>query len=100
MPPVVVEEPEDAMHFIAVRRGPLVLACDKRITDPDAPVDLLYDENDVIELRESKKADFACLCEFSAPQKVGTDVVFIDYISAGQTYDDRSLYACWIPTKQ
>ena len=100
MPPFVVEEPEDAMHFIALRRGPLVLACDKRITDPDAPVDLLYDENDRIELRESGEADFARLCEFSAPQKDGTDVVFIDYMSAGQTYDESSRYACWIPTKR
>ena len=49
MPPEVVEEPEDAMYFIAIRRGPLVLACDKRVTDPDAPVDLDYDENDVKE---------------------------------------------------
>ena len=100
MPPCVVEQPEDAMHFIAVRRGPMVLACDKRISDPDAPIDLLYDENDVIELTPSKKADFARLCEFDAPQRDGTSVTFIDYISAGQTYSEDSRYACWIPTKR
>ena len=100
MPPTVVEQPEDAMHFIAIRRGPLVLACDKRITDPDEPIDLLYDENDVIELAPSNKADFARICEFEAPQKDGSTVTFIDYISAGQTYDEQSLYACWIPTKR
>ena len=100
MPPEVVEEPEDAMYFIAIRRGPLVLACDKRVTDPDAPVDLDYDENDVIELEASNNATFPRLCEFEAPQKDGTKVTFIDYMSAGQTYSESSRYACWIPTKR
>jgi hypothetical protein len=100
MPPVVVKEPEDAMNFIAVRRGPLVLACDKRLSDPYAPVDLDYGKNGEIALTPSKTADFDCLCEFAVSQRDGSSVTMIDYMSAGQTYDDRSLYACWIPTKR
>ena len=100
MPPVVVEEPEDALHFIAIRRGPLMLACDKRVSDPDAPIDLDYSENDTIKLKPGSRADFVHMCEFEAPQKDGTSVTFIDYMSAGQTYNEDSRYACWIPTKR
>ena len=78
----------------------MILACDKRISDPDAPVDLAYSEDDVITLTPTATADFPTLCEFAVPQKDGSCVTMIDYISAGQTYDERSLYACWIPTKR
>ncbi len=98
--PIVVEASPDAGDHIAIERGPLVLARDARLKeDVDAPVCILFDENGIVELAPSGKADFYCQAEYSVPQRDGTSFTVIDYASAGKTFDESSRYGCWMPTK-
>ena len=94
-------EDEDSKYNIAVKYGPLVLARDLRVSpDVGKPVDLKYDENDVIELKPSSTAQFPTLCEFEVPQRDGSFIRMIDYQSAGKTWDYDSAMEAWMPTKQ
>jgi len=99
--PQVVVESHKARFFIAMERGPLVLARDARLGgDVCSAVDIDYDEDGYIELIPSDSADFDRMIEFAVPTKDGGSFKVIDYASAGKTWDERSLYGCWLPTKK
>ncbi len=97
----IVIEPEEAKYHIAIRRGPLTLARDKRLDGViDEAVDIVYDEDGVVELEPSDKAGFDRIVEFSVPQVGGKKFTVVDYSSAGKTWSEESKYGCWLPTRE
>ncbi|MBQ8249343.1 MAG: glycoside hydrolase family 127 protein [Clostridia bacterium] len=103
MPVKQILPPKGAVNediFAAYMRGPIVLAADKRITDPDDVLDILCDDmgnvaytiSNCPEIPESK----LCL-EVSLAD--GRKVRLIDYASAGKTWTDESRTAAWLYRK-
>ena len=95
--------PEGAVNadvFAAYTYGPLVLAADKRITDPDAVLDILCDNNGIV-------AERFAYCPEIPEHKIcrevnlrdGSTVRLIDYASAGKTWTDDSRMAAWLRRK-
>ncbi len=86
--------------FVGYMRGPIVLAADKRVTDPDAVLDIKCNENGIVagvfayctEIPEHK---FCCEVELSSGEKVR----LIDYASAGKTWGEDSRMAAWLRRK-
>jgi len=90
--------PEDSPckdNYIALRKGAIVLALDKRISDPRAKV----------LLPESGKLEFCELeCDalpyynlsLGVKQKDGSILHVVDYASAGTTFDNESECAAWL----
>ncbi len=86
--------------FAAYQYGPLVLAADKRITDPNAVLDVRCDENGVAaaktvycpEIREAHICLEMPLCN-------GDRIRLIDYASAGKTWTEESRTAAWLYRK-
>ena len=96
---VVLESPETKYH-IAIRRGPLILARDARLgSDVKKPVDIDYDSEGYVKLTPSSVAKFPYIVCFSVPKTDGGSFTVVDYSSSGKTWDKRSEYACWLPTK-
>jgi DUF1680 family protein len=87
--------------FAAYTYGPLVLAADKRITDPDAVLNVLCDARGYAvsapaacpEIRE------AALC-LEVPLESGERVRLINYGSAGKTWTEESRCAAWLYRKK
>ena len=96
--------PEGAVNadvFAAYTYGPLVMAADKRITDPDAVLDIAVNEQGYA---ATKVLDYcpeirdAQLCLETALTD-GTKVRLIDYASAGKTWTEESRCAAWLYRK-
>ena len=95
--------PKDAVNsdiFAAYTYGPLVLAADKRITDPDAVLDAVCDEQGFVEAKEVLCPEIkeAHIC-FEIQLKSGEKARLIDYASAGKTWSEESRCAAWIRRK-
>ena len=104
--PMVVERilpPAGALNediFAGYRVGPVVLAADKRVSDPDAVLDVACDEDGIVsaspalclEIPEHK------IC-YQLPLSDGSSVRLIDYASAGKTWTDDSRCAAWLRRK-
>ena len=104
MPVVRILPPTGAVNedvFAGYRRGPLVLAADRRVTDPEAVLDIACDEKGCVqaELAECPEIPEARIC-LSVPLADGARVRLIDYASAGKTYDEESKCAAWLYRKQ
>ncbi|MBQ3063301.1 MAG: glycoside hydrolase family 127 protein [Clostridia bacterium] len=104
MPVVRVLPPVGAVNealFAGYRRGPLVLAADRRLTDPEAVLDIACDTRGHVEaeLVACPEIPEARIC-VSVPLTDGTHVRLIDYASAGKTYDEESRCAAWLYRKQ
>ena len=96
--------PEGAVNadvFAAYTYGPLVMAADKRITDPDAVLDIAVNEQGYA---ATKVLDYcpeirdAHLC-LETVLTDGTKVRLVDYASAGKTWTDESRCAAWLYRK-
>ncbi len=92
--------PEDSPYkdrFIAVKKGAIVMALDKRVTSPDQKADLMYDDFGSL-VAESVPCDK--LPYFNLSMKIkgkdGKELHFIDYASAGSTFNSESAFAAWI----
>jgi DUF1680 family protein len=92
--------PEGAVNadvFAAYTYGPLVLAADKRITDPDAVLDVAVDQKGIAASREvycpEIRETHICL---EVALTDGTKVRLIDYASAGKTWTEESRCAAWL----
>ncbi len=86
--------------FAAYTYGPLVLAADKRICDPDEKYEVICDENGFVESKkvycpEIKEAHI-CL---EIPLANGEKIRLIDYASAGKTWTDESRTGAWLYVK-
>lgn len=97
------ENPE----FVALQRGPLVLARDARLGGPnvDEALTPALDRDGYLPLEVVPSTDFWLVVE--APFVVGSyleghrgkpvSVPLGDYASAGSTYDERSRFRVWLP---
>ncbi len=95
--------PEGAVNrdiFAAYTYGPLVLAADKQITDPDRVLDIIADKNGFVEAIKVDCPEIkeAHIC-FEMPLNSGKKVRLIDYASAGKTWDEKSRSAAWLRVK-
>ena len=85
--------------YVAVERGPLVLARDIRLGDPeiDASVGIDTSESCHMELTEADPAEGMWLA-YRTLSKVTPGVSFCDYSSAGQTWNrETSAFRVWLP---
>ena len=86
--------------FAAYRRGPIVLAADKRVTDPSAVLEIKCDEDGCVaetfaycpEIPEHK------LCR-EVELSSGERIRLIDYASAGKTWTEESRMGAWLRRK-
>ncbi len=86
--------------FAAYTYGPLVLAADKRITDPDSVLDVVCDKDGFVDAKEVSCPEIkeAHIC-FEVPLASGETARLIDYASAGKTWDEESRCAAWLRIK-
>ena len=93
--------PEDSPqrdNYIAMRKGAIVLALDKRLSDPRQKVDLATDGK-----LEAAAVECTALPYFNLSlaikQTDGSLLHAVDYASAGSTFDEQSECAAWLSTK-
>ncbi len=103
MPVERVLPPEGAVNrelFAAYRRGPVVLAADKRVTDPERVLDVLCDENGFSDGERVFCPEIPeCELCVSLPTADGERIRLINYSSAGKTWSRESLTAAWLYKK-
>ncbi len=92
--------PEDSPYkdrFIALKKGAIVMALDMRVDTPYRRLNLAYDENGRVEYRHVScgKLPYFNL-SLKVKERDGREVHFIDYASAGSTFDKESVMAAWI----
>lgn len=98
-------------NHLAVRRGPIVLARDKRMTgeiDIDEIITPIVDEQGIVPLMFTEKSlgkdiwmSFRIPCR-AGSYRVGASgrshlLEFCDYASAGNTYSEESRFRVWLP---
>ena len=99
MVPRVIVAPPDLLDFAALRRGPLILARDKRLgEEPDSPASPLCGADGTVAAVHTD-APFPHLVALSVPDAGGGAFRVVDYASAGKTLDEHSRCGCWFPTK-
>lgn len=95
--------PEGAVNrdiFAAYTYGPLVLAADKRTTDPDSVLEVVCDGDGFVDAKKVACPEIkeAHIC-FEVSLKSGKVARLIDYASAGKTWDEESRLAAWLRIK-
>ena len=88
--PVEIRHTEKMDHYVALTRGPLVLAADERFTGMP---DWVFDFEPKGELCEPDEG-FTLKVKFT--DRNGKDFYLFDYASTG--HDWKSKIACWLPT--
>ena len=84
--------------YCAFVRGPLTLARDARIgEDIHQPLDPALDDQGYVVTRPSHNAPFKTEFEETIVLKDGSGVTFVDYASAGKTWELDSMMAAWLP---
>lgn len=101
-----VPAPSGAPQF-AVMRGPVLLALDDRIADPqDIAVRLAVDEGGSVELKPSSEKPEGVWMAFDVPFDVKprhyvghyqTTLSMCDYASAGNKWSSSNLFRVWLP---
>ena len=96
----VITAPADAQSYFALRRGPLVLAADRRLgTDPANAFPAPEETDGEAQARPLSDVPFPHMAAFLIPLSGGGSLPVADYASAGKTMDARSRCACWIKIK-
>ena len=92
-------DPNSAYH-IALTRGPLTLARDKRLKgDIEQIVEITPDEEGFVQHRMANIAINDAFLTAIIKEDNGTEFEMINYSSAGATWEDDSLTTVWLPTK-
>ena len=92
---------ENSPYHVALRRGPLVLARDKRLPgDVHTPVDVEEDAEGYATVEPIELSDFTAFYAFRVKETDGSYFEVVDYASAGRTWDNRSLMCAWMPTRR
>ena len=103
MVPSFDREDPDAKKHLALRRGPLMLALDKRLgTDPDRCVEIDVSDDGTVAaaLPETDTAPYEHIVEVCVPKKDGTYFRTTDYSSAGKLWNEESKIAVWMRTEE
>ena len=90
-------------HYVAVLRGPLLLARDSRMAgnaDLDETIAPVLDKTGFLPLEPADSSQPTIWMSFTAPFVIGANpqpvqLPFCDYRSAGNTYDDTSRFKVW-----
>ncbi len=86
---------EDA-PFIALRRGPIVLARDTRLGDfVDRPAQLVFNEDGSVRAFAHSETPFDCVIAQDIALSDGSCLPMVDYASAGKTWQNDSRMAAW-----
>lgn len=87
--------------FVALRRGPMMLARDARLDEDFAPVHLNADTDAYVEATRLSAAalPFPTRCRMRIREADGRQFTVIDYASAGKTWDSDSEMEVWIPKR-
>ena len=104
--PMTIERvlpPSDALNadvFAAYRRGPVVLAADKRVADPEAVLDISCDESGAVESTSALCPEIpeAQICR-EVTLTDGKKIRLVNYSSAGKTWTELSKCAAWLRRK-
>lgn len=100
MVPRVITAPADLTQYIALQRGPLVLARDLRLgEDPSDPVDPAFDADGFVMNEPVARVPIVYQTARRFRQKDGSTFLAVDYASTGKTLDEASRCACWLPLK-
>ena len=93
------DNPEDknSKKHIALKRGALLLARDRQVTD-DVGEAIPYEKN--IYIKKINSIDLPSQCQYLVSTDKGYATVMIDYASAGKTFDMESETECWFPTEK
>jgi DUF1680 family protein len=88
-------------HYRALRRGPVVLARDRRLGgDIHEPVQIAEEPEGYVELMAVESPAVAARMQFSVPTLNGGAFAVVDFASAGATWDAKSEYCTWLPTRE
>ncbi len=80
--------------YIALRKGAIILALDKRVADPEQEVSFEAGTLSAVPVACDSLPYYALSLEIMQADK--TPLHFIDYASAGSTFDEQSLCAAWL----
>ncbi|MBQ9131862.1 MAG: glycoside hydrolase family 127 protein [Clostridia bacterium] len=84
-------------QFAGYRRGPIVLAVDARLANPDVPHPIRCDATGVAEGVLVACPEIPdCMECVELNEDNGTKIRMVDYSSAGKTWDEESKCAAWI----
>ena len=94
-----VSLPNSGQSYVALIRGPVVLARDNRLegSDIDAAVAPVTHDENRIDVEPVETAD--TWMSFRAPLEAGGYFTLCDYASAGNTWDIRSRFRVWLPLR-
>ena len=92
------ETPENHA-FVALRRGPLMLARDARLNEGFAPVRLDAETDAYVEadVASAGGLSFPARCRLTVHGADGSRFTAVDYASAGKTWSDDSQCEVWLP---
>ena len=83
--------------YVALHRGPVVLARDERLgMAVDQPVSLKIDKNGSVCVEKSESAPFDCMIALNVIGQNGTSFPVVDYASAGKTWTEESKMCAWM----
>ena len=94
-------DPDDknAVHHVAIKRGPLMLARDSRLSsDIEEVVHFTPDADGCVECEIENTAKFDKFITVNVKNSDKINIAMIDYASAGRTWDDKSITTVWLPT--
>ncbi len=100
MPVVMVAPPagaDNGAYFKAYCKGPIVLAADMRMSDPNGVYSIVHDGSGAVPYRVADHREIPdCKLCVALEQTNGTTVRLIDYASAGKTWKNDSKTAAWL----
>ena len=92
---------QSSPHHVALRRGPLTLARDARLSgDMHAPVCFATDAQGFAETQVVEEPTIKCFHAFRVKQADGSFIELVDYASAGKKWGNRALVCAWMPTRR
>ena len=87
--------------YIALHRGPVVLARDERLGMAiEQPVTLKLDTDGFVCAENSASSPFSSMIVLDIHQQDGTIFPVLDYASAGKTWTEESKMCAWMKTKK
>ena len=97
-----VPDPKDPCsgYHVALKKGPLVLARDRRLgEDIEHIVNFTPDADGCVACTKTEAKYVKSLCAFLMTDSTGYEFTVIDYASAGSTWEEDSMTTAWLPTK-